>query len=183
MKYIKTFESIRDEYPGMFAPLSEDELPESVPGFEDGTIDPDDTEGWTDIEGHYYEPESEQYKKFINITKERNFEETANEIKINLHKLSQDFCMSIMNHQRHLYKFLNEELIGKFISDGFYNILEDNKNIEGIIEKIFIPYYDDKGCYSFFNFKLKDLEYSEDTSCKNVITIDKLKTTTHKYNL
>lgn len=182
MKYLKKFESIRDEYPDMFEPLSDEEKPEFVPGFEDGTIDPDDTEGWTDMEGYFHEPQSKDYEKFLKITKERNFEETNTEIKINLYKLSQDFCMSIYNHHKHLYKFLNDELIGKFISDGFYNILTDYK-IKGLIEKVFITYHDDKGCYNFFNLKLKDLESTDHTSCHNIITIDKIKTEQNKYNL
>jgi len=43
MKYIKNFESIRSEYPDMFAPTKPEDEPKLVPGFEDGTIDPEDT--------------------------------------------------------------------------------------------------------------------------------------------
>ena len=181
MKYIKNFEGIRSEFPGMFAPLAEEDNPKNVPGFENGTIDPYDDEV-------YGEPvdeisQKEQYKTFLKLVKERNFEETEDEIKINLYKLSQDFCMTIYSFQKHLHFFLLDELKGKYISDGFYNILKDEDNIEGIIENVYSMYYDDEKCSILFNLKLKGIPTFDDTSCKNIITIDKLKSSANKYNI
>lgn len=176
MKYLKTFESIRDEYPGMF---SEREEIESVPGFENGTIDPDDDEvypGLGDIS------QAEEYKKFLKIVKERNFEETPTEIKINLNRIGQDYCMSIYNYSTHLMKFLNDELVGKYVSNGFENIMTD-ENIEGIIKNVFLTYKDSFNCSNFFSLSLINTPKSENNYCKSFITIDKSKSEANKYNL
>lgn len=179
MKHIKTFEdSFYDEFPGMF---SEKEEIEYVPGFESGTIDPEDTNGY-EIDGIKYEPESELYKKFLNIVKERNFKETSNEIIINLKGVSQDYCMSIYNWSKHLKIFLKEQLIGKYISKGFENILTDEK-IEGIITDIVQIYINGHDCMAFYSLIIKDKKFNEDNSCKDIIVIDKIKSNSNKYNL
>lgn len=181
MKYIKSFESIRDEYPGMFEPRKPEDEPQSVPGFESGTIDPDDDVVYGDIYGAV--SEAEEYKTFIKVTKERNFIETKDEIKINLKRLYHDFMMSIFNCNKHYRKFLNDELICKYVSDGFTNMFDDEKlgDYKGIIEKIYIMFDGDS---AFVNFDLKGHEKSEDTTfCENIITIDKVKSMASKYNI
>ena len=191
MKYIKKYEDygIEYEFPGMFASRKPEDEPQNVPGFESGTIDPDDDEVY-DIEGFSEMSGKEGYeKKFLKIIKERNFEETQTEIKINVHRIGQDYCMSIYQPTLHINKFLNDELKGMYITKGFINVMEkdvtDVQNytfIEGIIEKVKVTYYNDK-CDAFFNLKLKGKPYSEDTLCNNTIVIDKLKTDANKYNI
>ena len=188
MRYIKMYEEyegIESEYPGMFAPKDPKDEPQSVPGFENGTIDPDDDEVYGEPFGDISDAES--YKTFLKIIKERNFEETDNEIKINLHKLGQDYCMSIYDPTKHLKKFLNNELKDKYISEGFYDIMEDipdtnYTHIKGIIERVIVSYYNNQ-CDAFFRLKLKGKPLSEDTLCKNIITIDKLKSEANKFNI
>jgi hypothetical protein len=179
MKYIKNFESIRDEYSGMFH--SEPEEIESVPGFDDGTIDPDDNEDY-EIDGIKYDSGTKEYKKFLKIVKERNFEETPTEIKVNLNRIGQDYCMSIYNYPKHLIKFLNDELIGKYVSDGFGNIMNDD-NIEGVIKRVALTYHDSFHCSNHFTLRLIDVPNSEDNYCSSFITIDKTKSDANKYNL
>lgn len=186
MKYIKSFESIRDEFPGMFPPEKEEDLPQTVPGFELGTIDPDDHEIYNfEGDGHIQKSDAESYKTFLKITKERNFIETPTEIKINLKQLYHDFYMSIYNHYKHFKKFLNDELLGKYVSDGFFSIFTNDDNepedfFQGIIEKISIIF---DGHSAFVNFKLKNQAYSENNMCGHFITIDKIKSNANKYNL
>jgi hypothetical protein len=189
MKYIKNFESIRDEYPGMFSPRNPEEEPQSVPGFEDGTIDPDDNETYDGLEDLFGEiSDAESYKIFIKTTKERNFEENETEIKINLNRLGQDYCMSIYNPDKHFSKFLNDELRGKYISKGLINIMEnipdlDFTPIEGIIEDVKV-HINGGDCSSYTNLKLKGIKFDRDhTICQNIIIIDKLKSSANKYNL
>ena len=187
MKHLKKFESIRDEYPGMFEPISEEDKPKDVPGFDGGTIDPDDDEV-------YGEPfpeisQKEQYETiFLKLIKERNFDESTSEIKINIHRLGQDYCMSIYNAPTHLKKFLNDELIGKYISGGFVDVMEDydiddtKGNVQGIIERV-ISVRIDSMCNASVNLKIKGYSKTSYTTCLNVITLDKEKTNMNKYNL
>jgi len=186
MKYIKNFESLRDEYGDIFAPRDSEDEPQTVPGFELGTIDPDDHEvyDYGEDSGEIRISEAESYKTFIKVVKERNFteNENENEIKINLTHLGNDYCMSIYNPMKHLNKLLNDELKGKYISDGFDDMMKDT-NITGIIEEVFITYYDNMNCYTHFSLKLKGIKKSNDYYCKSIITIDELKTSTNKYNL
>ena len=70
MKYLKYFESIRDEYPGMFAPRKPEDMPQTVPGFEGGTIDPNDDYIYQDSEtGVPNNPrtDKERYQDFLKI--------------------------------------------------------------------------------------------------------------------
>jgi hypothetical protein len=186
MKYIKSYESIRDEYPGMFPPKKEEDIPQTVPGFELGTIDPDDNEPYNfKGDGHIEKSDAESYKTFLKVTKERNFIETSTEIKINIKRLYQDYYMSIYNYHKHFRKFLNDELLGKYVSDGFFSIFTNDNNepdkfFQGVIERIYIIFQED---YAFINFKLKNQEYSEDNMCGDFITIDKIKSTANQYNI
>jgi len=190
MKYINNFENFESEYSGMFAPKSPEDEPESVPGFELGTIDPDDDEiyDFGENSGEIKISEAESYKTFVKIVKERNFEETKTEIKINLHKLGQDYCMSIYNASAHLNDFLNNELKGKYIYKGFIDIMEDVPDsdsftfIEGTIESINANYNNNQ-CDAFFNIKLKDKPFSKNTMCNNIIIIDKVRTELNKFNI
>ena len=179
MKYLKKFESLREEYGDMIAPRDPEDEPQTVPGFELGTIDPDDDEIYPDL-GEI--SQAEEYKKFLKIVKERNFEETPTEIKINLTKLGYDYCMSIYNYTTHIVKFLNDELVGKYISNGFINIMSD-ENIEGIIKRVVLSYHDSHDCSTHFTLRIIDLSNSEYNYCKSIITIDKTKTDANKYNL
>ena len=182
MKFIKTFEdSFRDEYPGMFAPEKEEDKPQLVPGFESGTINPEDTKPW-EFNGVVYEPESYKYKEFLKIVKERNFQDTKDEIIIDLKRLSQDYCMSIYNWTKHIREFLKDELVGKYISKGFKNILTD-ENIEGIVDDVIFFYVSSHDCMAFFNLKIKNRKLDDNESCDNLIVIDKIKSLTNKYNL
>jgi hypothetical protein len=169
-----TFESIRDEFPGMFAPRKEKDYPKNVPGFESGTIDPEDEVPYNDGVSDY-----ESYKKFLIVTRKRNMKETDTEIIINLKRLYEDFYMSIYNSREHFRTFLKKELVGKYISKGFEDIVHDIK-CEGIIDSVHIMFDD----YSaFVNFTLKGQAFSEYASCKNKIVIDKIKSEANKYNL
>jgi hypothetical protein len=186
MKYLKSYESIIDEYPGMFPHRKEEDMPQTVPGFELGTIDPEDNEPYNFKGDGYIEiSDAESYKKFLKVTKERNFIETPTEIKINIKRLYHDFYMSIYNSNKHFRNFLNDELLGKYISDGYFSIFTDDNNapvdfFEGIIEKIYIV-FDDYSAIIWF--KLKDQEYSENNICSEFITIDKIKSISNKYNI
>lgn len=185
MKYIKNFESIRDEFPGMFEPRKKEDLPQVVPGFETGTIDPEDDEVYDfKGDGNIRISDAESYKKFIEVTKERNFIETNSEIKINIRRLFHDFYMSITNSRKHFIKFINKELIGKYISNGFYfdNIVSNDSklNLQGIIEKVYIMFDDD---LAFINLKLRNQDFSDYNGCENIIILDKKKSTADKYNL
>lgn len=187
MKYLKTFERLRDEYPGMFP---EPEIPESVPGFEMGTIDPEDDEVYLDDEGKPLfseKSEKELYEDFKKITKERNFEETSDEIKINIKRLYQDFCISIYNCDKHFRKFVDNELIGRYISKGFKRYNFETPEItyipmEGIIEKV-LYHLESFDCEGSINLKLKDIKFSDDTTCESIIIIDKLKSSASKYGI
>ena len=192
MKYIKTFEDMESEYSGMFAPKKPEDEPQQVPGFELGTIDPEDDEVYDfgENSGEIKISEAESYKTFLKIVKERNFEETKTEIKINLHKLGQDYCMSIYNPSPHLTDFLNDELNGKYICKGFINMMEDvdvtdDDNftyIKGVIERVNLYYYNNQ-CDAIFNLKLEGIPFSTNTMCNNIITIDKLKSEVNKFNI
>jgi len=170
MKHLKYFESIRDEFPGMFEPRKEIK---SVPGFEDGTIDPDDDyvyDGMSD---------KERYKDFLKIVKERNIQEAETETIINIKGLFEDFYMSIQHHNKHLKILLEDEILGKYISDGFINYMT-NKKQQGIIEKIYV---DSDEYTPMINFKLNNRPHLDSTMCQNTIILDKIKTATNKYNL
>lgn len=183
MKYIKSFESIRDEFPGMFPPEKKEDLPQTVPGFELGTIDPEDDEIYNfEGDGNIQISDAESYKTFLKITKERNFVEDKKEIKINIRRLYHDFYMSVSNARKYFSKFINEELLGKYISDGFFYLEDDSQKtyFTGIIEKIYLMFDD----YSvFINFKLRNQKYSEFNMCDSIITIDKKKSVANRYNL
>jgi len=159
-------EGIKDEFPGMFPP--ETYTLETVPGFESGTIDPEDDEIW----GNNEKSEKELYQDFLKVTKERNFKETSKKITINLKRLYEDFYMSIYNPRKHFKKFLDKELINKYISSGFDH--------EGIIKKI-IYVFDDYS--TWLELEIENVEYDDTLFCENFITIDKFRTTTNKYNL
>jgi len=177
MKHIQKFENLfRSEYPDMFEPRKPEDEPQDVPGFESGTIDPEDDDIYDNIS------DKERYETiFLKLVKERNFEETTDEIKINLHKLGQDYCMSIYQATKNLRKFLKDELIGKYITDGFVDVMKDN-DVRGIIEDIIFINID-SDCDSLINFKLKNIPRTENTVCQNIITIDKKKSIEGKYNL
>lgn len=195
MKYLKTYESLREEYPGMFEPVKPEDMPKSVPGFEDGTIDPEDDDPYyIDENGKIFfhdnrgTSEKERYEKeFIKIVKERNFKETKDSIIINLRGLGQDFCMSIYNYTKYLRKFLTNELKGKYIIDGFKYIIKD-ENIEGVIENVYPYYTDDLDCTVFFTMKLQNMKGGDGYACTDTIVIDKFKSSTlwkdsNKFNL
>ena len=164
----KIFDNLRSEYPEILPPYKEEDYPKPVPGFEGGTINPRDPE------------EKDECEKFFKIAKERNFIETENEIKINVRKLFEDFYMTIYDAKHYYEKFLKKELIGKYISDGFENITNEKEKYEGIIKRITF-YYDDWSV--FLNLELEGKKYNELGYCKNIITIDKLKSVATKYNL
>ena len=178
MRYIKTFESIRSANPDMFPPNKPEDEPQVVPGFEDGTIDPADTKPWS-FAGTDYEAESERYKVFLKVVKERNFTETQTEIVINLLGITHDYCMSISEFPIHMRNFLESELIGKYISDGFVDVMstdifdENYNRIEGIIEEVFIYNVSSHDCSALINFGLKDIKHSYNTVALNIIKIDK----------
>jgi hypothetical protein len=169
------YDDIRSEFPDMFEPKKPEDEPQVVPGFENGTIDPEDDELW----GNNKKTEKELYKElFLPLVRERNFNETDDEITINITKLWEDFMMSIYSSQKHFRIFLNNELIGKYVSKGFKNILTDEK-YEGIIENIG---YLINGDNCFVDFRLKNKKV-KNGFCENYITIDKLKSEANKYNL
>jgi hypothetical protein len=171
------FESIRDEYPGLFSPIKDEDRLKVVPGFEDGTIDPSDDE-------EYYGKKSDKdrYKDFIALIKKRNFIETPDSIKINMKGINFDFYMSIYNWNRYFYEFIRSELLGKYLIDGYYrsNSRGVDNNLEGIIEEVYVLV---DSYNAFVDFKLKDTEVDEFTFCRDFITIDKLKTDYYKYNI
>ncbi len=169
-------EGIRSEFPGMFA--TNTYTPETVPGFEDGTIDPEDNDIYDG------ESDKERYKDFLKITKERNIKETNNEIIINLKRLCEDFYMTIYNSSEYIKEFLNPLLLGMYISDGFGEIYNsddyDDVIIEGIIEDIRYMFDD----YStFVDLKLKNSDFSNILTTNHTITLDKVKSEVVKYNL
>lgn len=175
----KKFESIRDEYPGMFAPEKEEDKPQIVPGFEIGAIDPEDTDPWIDFDGNEHEAESEQYKKFLKITKERNFKETDRYLKIDTLKLYHDFYMSIFNSRKYYSEFLRNEIMDKYLVDS---VKDYNGNLySGIVEYITFIFDD----YNAFidDIRFKNIKLPKLIEIDFVITIDKLKTTSNNYNL
>lgn len=182
MRHLKKFEdSFYDEFPFVERPAS----PDSVPGFEDGTIDPYDDEEY-EILGKKYKSGKQEYEKFLKIIKQRNFQETKEYITINIEGIVNDYCMSIYNYKEHIMKFLKEELIGKYIIEGFKNILTD-ETYQGIIEDVICLYINDFDCSMFFSLELKNQNignsYGLDISCNSTIKIDKMKTDSNKYNL
>jgi hypothetical protein len=177
MKYLKYFESIRDEYADMFAPRKPEDEPQPVPGFESGTIDPNDGEIWGDNKIS----EKEMYQEFLKITRERNFKETEDEIIINMKRLWEDFLMTIYEQQSHYKKFLRDELVGKYVSKGYRDYLRSNEEeYEGIIKEIGFL-FDGDSC--FVELQLKEHEKIKNGFVEDFITIDKMKTTASKYNL
>lgn len=184
MKYIKTFESIREEYPGMFEPIKPEDEPQNVPGFETGTIDPEDDEVYLDKGKPYFDEKSdkERYEDFKKITTERNIKETPETIEINLKKLYHDFIMSIYNPHKHYKQFVNNYLLNKYISKGAYDIMsDDNDNIEGLIEKIYYSFSDSS---PILNLSIKNSNVKIDNLfTHNIVVIDKIKTTSYKYNI
>lgn len=175
MRYIKSFESIRNEYPDMFAPRDPRDEPQPVPGFEDGTIDPNETR--KNSKGI---SEKDRYKDFLKITRERNVQETEDETIINMKRLWHDFYMSIYESKEHYMSFVRRELIGKYISKGYRDILFNNINYEGIIKEIIFN-FDDDNCYE--EFQLNCQKWIKSGYCENFITLDKLKSDANKYNL
>ena len=179
IKKFKEFENydLRGEYGDIFEPRKEADIPQSVPGFEYGTIDPDDDED--PIYGD--KTEKEQYENFKEIIKERNFKETNDEIIINIHKLYYDFIMSIYNPNKHYSKFLREEIIGKYISDGLIDIMIDEK-YSGIIKGLNFQYVNESALVSAELVGIDELKY-ENSMCNDIITIDKIKSNANKFNL
>jgi len=184
----KTFESIRDEYADMFVPRKPEDEPQEVPGFEGGTIDPNDNEIWLDYETgvpNNTKSDKDRYKDFLKITKERNFQETDDEIIINMKRLWEDFLMTIYEKQEHYKKFLRDELVGKYISKGYKDLLNGNlskKYVEykGIIKEIGFT-FDGDDCY--VEFQLKGHKKIKNGFVGDFITIDKLETDANKYNV
>ena len=174
MKYIKTFESIREEYADMFGSLSAKGSPQAVPGFE-GAIDPNDDEIW----GNNKKSEKKMYQDFLKITKERNFEETEDEIVINMKRLWHDFYMTIYNAKDPYMDFVKKELLGKYLSKGYRDLLT-GKLYEGIINRIVFN-FDGDSCY--VEFQLNGQEWIKDGFCEEFITIDILESDASKYNV
>jgi hypothetical protein len=174
-------EGIRDEYPGMFVPRNAEDLPQEVPGFEGGTIDPDDDYSYKSDDEDIPMTDKERYEKFLEVTRKRNIQETDDEIIINLKRLGEDFCMTVYSPTRYLRDFLNKELKGKYVSKGHINLRgdEDTPN-PGFIEKVSVTYDD---FTAFVEFELKDQKKDELDFCESKITIDKFKSTVNKYNL
>ena len=185
MKKLKNFENFREEFPHMFEPKKPEDEPQEVPGFEDGTIDPEDDEIYLD---DYGKPllssmsEKDRYEDFKKITTERNIKEDEYTIEINLNKLYHDFIMSIFNPNKHYKEFVNKYLLGNYISKGAYDIMSENSdNIEGIVEKVGYYFSDNSPILSL---KLKDVNVQMDNLfTHSVIIIDKAKSNSHKYNL
>ena len=181
MKHIKTFESIRDEYPEMFAPKKPEDEPQEVPGFEGGTIDPEDDDRWRDSK----KSDKDVYQDFLKITRERNIQETEDEIIINMKRLWNDFLMTIYDSQKHYKKFLRDELVGKYISKGYINLLSGDLSkkyveYEGIIKEIgFI--FDGESCFE--EFQLEGHKRIKNGFVEDFITIDILESDASKYNL
>lgn len=164
MKYLKKFEGIKSEFPGMFA--EDNYTPETVPGFEDGTIDPSD------------ESDKDRYEDFKKIIIDRNIKEDNKTITINMKRLGEDFYMSIMNASKYLSEFLLELLIGKYIIKGYKDVLKHNQ-ITGIISDI-SAFYDD---YTAFVSLIINNKYFEYGICDKIIVIDKIKSEAGKFNL
>jgi len=184
MKYLKKFENydLRGEYGDMFEPRKEEDIPQDVPGFESGTIDPEDDEVYHNLHSDFNElSEKELYEKFKIVTKERNFVETKDELKINISKLYHDFYMSIYNPNKHYSKFLRDEIIGKFISDGAVDFMTDIK-YSGVIKGLKFQYVNESALVSVELDGVEELKF-ENSMCSKIITIDKLKTTASKFNL
>jgi len=176
----KLFESIRDEYADMFAPRKPEDMPQSIPEFQDGTIDPDDDEPWSEIHMKNKTNDKIIYEKeFLPLTKKRNFEETEDEIIINMTRLWHDFYMSIYGAKDHYMEFVRNELLGKYISKGYRNILTD-EHYEGIINRIVFN-FDGDSCFE--EFQLNGQSWIENGFCEEFITIDILKTDANKYNV
>jgi len=182
MKYIAQFDSFRDEYPGMFEPVKPEDEPQSVPGFEGGTIDPDDDEVYTDPYGNVKfneKSEKEQYDDFKKITRERNFYETPEETMIDTTKLYHDFIMSIYSPNKHYMEFIKPEILGKYIY-GVKDFIKDI-TIEGEVEDINFYF---SGNNAIISVKIKNSDSKmNDTLLVDPITIDKLKSSASKYNL
>jgi len=194
MKYLKYFESelsdIRSEYK-----YSKKSSPEYLPGVNGGTIDPEDDEPWE--RGDIIESDKKTYEKFLIAAKKVFFKETHDEIIIDLENLDGTFCISVSNYPKHIVKFLNDELAGKYIVDGFIDFWDtsetpfpdmstggDDVNLEGIIDEIYIEHADTFNCNSIYNIRLKDKDTnSNHTLCRNKLKIDKLKSEVNKYNL
>jgi hypothetical protein len=174
MKHLKYFESIRDEFADMFAPRKPEDEPQEVPGFEGGTIDPDD-DCWRDDKTS----DKDVYQDFLKVTKERNFQETEDEIIINIKRLWEDFLMTIYNSKKHYKKFLRGELVDRYVSKGYKDIMTDEP-YEGIIR--FVGFFFD-GDSCFVEFQLKDHKKIKNGFVEKFITIDKLKSEANKYNL
>ena len=195
MKHLKYFESelsdIRAENKNNFKKKS----PEYLPEFKGGTINPDDDEpyDWGDFNAgniHRIESEKQIYERFLIAIKKEYFTETEDQIIIDLEGLDGTFCISIQNYSRHITKFLNDELVGKYISDGFIDYWKDEDsqleeyNLSGIIQKIYIEHEDSFNCGSIFNIILRDKPTdTEHTLCREIIKIDKLKSLANIYNL
>ena len=82
-----------------------------------------------------------KYEDFKKITTERNIKEYPDRIEINLKKLYHDFYMSIYNSTKHYKKFVNNLLLGNYISKGAYNIMSDDyDNIEDYIKALYPNY-------------------------------------------
>jgi len=183
MRYIKSFESIRDEYAGILAPRDPKDEPQLVPGFEDGTIDPNEDRTYGNDKS-----EKDRYKDFLKITRERNFQETEDETIINMKRLWHDFYMSIYEAKEHYMSFVRRELIGKYISKGYRDYFRrrcvlDDIYYEGIIQNIVFN-FDGDNCYEEFQFTAwGDKKWIENGFCEDFITIDKMKTIANKYNL
>ena len=173
----------------MFEPIKPEDEPQEVPGFK-GTIDPEDDEVYHDIDPMFdKKSEKEQYETiFLKLVKERNFVETPTEIKINLRKLAHDYCMSIYHASKHLKKFLNDELRGKYISEGFVDVMNsepDDKsagNIQGIIEKVISIIFDNR-CDALINLKVKGSNINKDDTICTESIIDKRKSMINKFSL
>lgn len=171
-------ESIRDEYADMFSPIKPEDEPQVVPGFESGTIDPNDDTPY-DILGDEGKSDKERYEDFLKITRERNIQETEDEIIINIRRLWYDFYMTIYYPKDHYMKFLRQELLGKYISKGYRDLL-NGKVYKGVINRIIFN-FDGHNCYE--EFQLNEYDWIKDGFCEDFITIDKLKTDVNKYNL
>jgi len=173
----KLFEDIRDEFPGMFEPRKVEDEPQIVPGFEGGTIDPNDDEEWN-IGGKKYKTGKESYIDFLKTTKERNFKESDKFIQINIKKLYHDFIMSIYNPKNHFTKLIDDELINKYIVNSISDY--DGGIYNGIVTDI---NYIFNGNSVFLEITLKDQKLPNLVYNENIITIDKVKSSANKYNL
>jgi len=179
MKHLKKFDnySLSSEYPDMFEPEKEDDIPKCVPGFDGGTIDPDD-----DGDTIYNEKsEKEQYEDFKKLVKERNFTETSTEIEINIKKLYHDFYMSIYNPNKHFKEFLYNEIIGKYLLDSVVDFMS-GQVYSGIVKKIGYQ-FDTYSALVAVEFENNTDLQLDNSLCSSVIIIDKLKSVTNKFNI